>query len=117
MGESTSEWTHRPWGRYFLVHTAPGLWVKTIVVEPWSQLSLQSHEFRRETWHVAEAGMKAIIGDETIDLSPNQAYTVDYGVKHRLINPSRYEMVVTEVATGEPDESDIIRYEDEYGRV
>lgn len=106
----------RPWGRYYVVYETPGMWVKTIVLNPWSQLSLQVHEHREERWHVPEAGLTAIIGPFTLDLVPRVVYSVPYRMPHRLINHTRYERSLVEVALGQPLEHDIVRLEDDYGR-
>lgn len=112
-----SEAVERPWGRFYIVHSKPELWVKTLVLKPWSQTSLQIHESRDEHWHVAEAGLHAIIGDERVVLQPDYVYTVLRRAPHRIINSTIYERVLVEVATGQPDEDDIERLEDSYGRV
>ena len=116
MAGKTTEWVTRPWGRFLTVHTAPGLWVKTITINPWSQLSLQIHEHRDEFWHSPEGRIHAEIGNDHIILQDNEVYHVPAGVRHRLINPSHYELSLVEVATGNPEENDIIRLEDDYGR-
>lgn len=106
----------RPWGHYFTAYQTPHLWVKTIVVNPESQLSYQLHNHREEHWSVSESGLMAIIGEETIDLLPGVCYTVGYRVPHRIVNKTAWPKVLTEVATGNPDESDIVRILDDYGR-
>ena len=116
MSETSEGWVERPWGKYLTVYQAPGLWVKTIVINPWSRLSLQIHRSRDELWHSAEAGLRAYIGDNYLDLDPDLVYTVPRMTEHRLINTSRYSLSLVEVATGEPDEEDILRIDDDYGR-
>jgi hypothetical protein len=37
-------------------------------------------------------------------------------MRHRLINPTEFAVSVVEVIKGRYDESDIIRYQDAYGR-
>lgn len=114
--EISKEWVERPWGKYLTVHTAPGLWVKTITINPWSQLSLQVHKHRDEFWHSPEGRLRAVIGNQTVDLLDHMVYAVPAGTPHRLINPTRYELSVIEVAIVRPDEHDILRLEDDYGR-
>lgn len=109
-------WVDKPWGRYKVIYSTPTMWVKTIEVKSWASLSLQSHAERDEYWHAPEGRFWAVIGDEEVALNENEVYRVPAGTKHRIINPSRYTLHLTEVAVGRPDEDDIIRYEDDYGR-
>ena len=114
--EISTDWVERPWGRYLVVHQVPGLWVKSITIKPWAQLSLQIHHRRDEFWHSPEGRLHAVIGDETVALQDHVVYHVPVGTPHRLINPTHYELTLTEVAIGEPEEDDIVRLEDDYGR-
>lgn len=68
----------------------PSLWVKIIRAK--GSLSYQSHEHRTEY----------VIG----------VFKVEPGVKHRYTKG-----LYLEIATGRPDEADIIRYEDDFNRV
>lgn len=111
-----TEWVERPWGRYMVVHHTPEWWTKTLMIKGWHRLSLQIHERRTELWHAPEGRLHATIGDEHITLSPDVVYTVPTGAVHRLYNPTSYELALVEVALGQPEEDDIIRLEDDYGR-
>lgn len=78
-----------PWGRMWKIIATPRFWVKLIWAR--GRLSLQSHAFRTE-YHF---GFYKVLPHE----------------KHRL-----QRGLFVEVATGNPREDDIIRYEDDYGR-
>lgn len=106
----------RPWGRFYIVHQTPESWVKTLVLKPWSETSLQIHRHRNELWHVGEYGLSALIDGERVDLNPDMVYAVLAGIEHRIINATMYERTLVEVATGRPDEEDIVRLNDAYGR-
>lgn len=43
-------------------------------------------------------------------------YRVPASTPHRIENMSRYSLTLVEVAIGQPDENDIVRLEDDYGR-
>ena len=116
MLDTGTKWVERPWGRYLVVHTAPGLWTKTLQIESGARLSYQFHEHRTELWHAPEGRLHATIGDEHLVLADDRVYTVPAGTPHRVYNPSRYELTLVEVALGLPDENDIVRLEDDYGR-
>ena len=111
-----TDWVERPWGRYLVVHSTPTSWTKTLIIREGAQLSLQFHEHRDEVWHAPEGRLHAFIGGEHITLEEDRVYTVPAGTPHRVYNPSRYELPLVEVALGLPDEDDIIRLEDDYGR-
>ncbi len=80
----------KPWGRTWKLIKAKKFWLKLIFVK--DRTSLQSHAERTE-WHIG-------------------IYKLPKNEKHRLSKG-----FFIELAFGEPKEEDIIRYEDDYGRV
>lgn len=106
----------RPWGWYEVLYESETQWLKKIHISPGQSLSLQAHKYREETWVTETEGIVAVIGEDEIELSTYYAYHVSRGVRHRLTNTGQTEATVIEWAYGRPDESDIIRYEDNYGR-
>lgn len=109
----------RPWGNFFTLHETDLFKVKQLTVNPGQRLSLQSHECRSEHWYVVYGTAKATVGDTIHYLAVGDAIDIPVGVKHRLENPSKVEnLVLIEIQTGSSfDENDIIRYEDDHGRV
>ena len=108
----------RPWGYFQTLHRTDGMWIKILTIAPQQCLSLQYHDKRVEHWTALDIGVRATIGDETLDLTPGLRYTVPVQTAHRLSNPYSAETLrVLEVAVGEPDEDDIVRLSDKYGRV
>lgn len=79
----------RPWGYMVKLLWGRGFWLKFLRVR--GRTSLQSHS-RRTEWHFG-------------------LYRVDPGDVHRM-----QKGWFVELAVGEPDESDITRYRDDYGR-
>lgn len=56
-----------------------------------------------------------LVEEEKYDVTSGDEHSAPIGSKHRWIaGPSG--MILIEVATGDFDEEDIIRYEDKYGR-
>ncbi|MEC9022420.1 MAG: mannose-1-phosphate guanylyltransferase/mannose-6-phosphate isomerase [Pseudomonadota bacterium] len=109
---------HRPWGTYTTLQEANNYKLKLIQVKPGARLSLQSHQYRSEHWIVV-SGEATITndGEETI-LTANQSTYISKGSKHRLGNAAVDQLFVIEVQCGENlDENDIVRYEDNYGRL
>ena len=105
----------RPWGGYEVIEQKDGYWVKKLFVTRGEQTSLQSHAEREEVWIVLQGEILATHGTAQSSLSVGEVLRVGRGEKHRLHGIT--DSVVLEVAFGNPREEDIIRYEDDYGRV
>lgn len=107
----------RPWGWYQIVYADEHYWTKILWVSPSQALSLQYHENRTEFWTPLDLGAKAVLnGGRNIDLLPGVQYTVSPRLMHRIYNPSLSVVRIVEVAIGVPDEDDIVRVSDRYGR-
>lgn len=107
----------RPWGHYRSIDDGPGYKVKHLYVLPGKRLSLQSHQHRSERWTTVAGIGQLIIGDRTISTSYGMCHEIPVGEKHRIINHGPEVLVIIEVQLGiNIDESDCIRYEDDYGR-
>jgi mannose-6-phosphate isomerase len=105
----------RPWGSFRqLTHNSLST-VKVHRIKPNVENSWQSHEKRAEFWHIVSGGGKVRVDGKEYDAHPGDEYTAPAGAKHRwMAGPEG--MVLVEVAVGDFDEEDIIRYEDDYGR-
>ena len=105
----------RPWGnfRQFTHNTLST--VKIITVSPNESLSLQSHEKRTEFWRVIKGEGIAYIGDKEYNIKEGDEYNILVHTKHSL-SAGAQGVSVLEIATGDFDENDIIRYKDKYGR-
>ena len=109
---------YRPWGFYEGLISADRFQVKRIVVQPGHKLSLQKHYHRAEHW-VVVAGTALVTRDaEQIMLRENESLYMPLGCTHRLENPGRIALTLIEVQSGSYlGEDDIVRFEDNYGRV
>jgi mannose-6-phosphate isomerase-like protein (cupin superfamily) len=106
----------RPWGAFRRFTNNILSTVKIITVKPNEQLSLQSHKKRSEFWRVISGdGIFEIDGRKYI-VEKGIEKEIKIGAKHRMQAGSD-GMEVLEIATGDFDENDIVRYEDKYGRV
>lgn len=106
----------RPWGSFRRFTDNITSTVKILTVKPNEELSLQSHDKRKEFWRV-------IKGDGIFDIN-DKKYIVEVGDEHFISIGSKHQikagsdgMEVLEISLGEFNEDDIIRYKDKYGRV
>lgn len=108
----------RPWGSYTVIQEYENCKVKKLLVKPGQKLSIQSHQHRSENWVVVKGKALVLKGDEEIDLTVSQSIIIPKYTKHRLSNIGTDDLEVIEIQTGEYfGEDDIIRYEDDYGRI
>ena len=108
----------RPWGRYDVLADGPSYKVKAITVEPGKRLSYQQHARRSEHWFVVAGTGRVTLDGVAKDLGSGDAVDVPQGVAHRMENTGREPLVFVEVQTGDYfGEDDIVRLEDDFGRV
>ena len=108
----------RPWGNYTSIVEGKNWKVKKIIVKPQQSISLQKHKFRSEHWIVVNGNAKVEIENKIVNLYKNQSIYIPLGCKHRLSNSGNSNLILIEVQSGDYlGEDDIIRFEDNYGRV
>jgi mannose-1-phosphate guanylyltransferase / mannose-6-phosphate isomerase len=109
---------YRPWGMYESINTGPRWQVKLIHVNPGEKLSLQMHYHRAEHWVVVSGTAKVVCGDSERILTENQSIHIPHGCLHRIENPGKIDLQIIEVQSGSYlGEDDIVRFEDDYGRM
>jgi len=109
---------HRPWGWYDSIDDGHHFKVKRIRVNPKASLSLQKHHHRAEHWVVVKGIAEITCGDTVIMLGENQSTFIPLGEVHRLANPGTIPLEIIEVQSGSYlGEDDIVRFEDQYGRM
>lgn len=108
----------RPWGNYDSIDAGDNFKVKRIQVKPGASLSLQKHHRRAEHWVVVKGVAEVTRNEEKFLLHENQSTYIPLGSVHRLSNPGKKILEIIEVQTGEYlEEDDIVRFEDDYGRI
>ena len=108
---------YRPWGWYEGLSHGARFQVKSLMVKPGAQLSLQSHFHRAEHWVVVEGTAEVTVGDKTSLLTENASTYIPIGTTHRLGNPGKVPALLIEVQSGSYlGEDDIVRYDDDFGR-
>ncbi len=108
----------RPWGWYDCLEEADNFKVKRILVNPGACLSLQKHAHRAEHWIVVRGTAEITCGDKRFTLNQNESTYIPVGAVHRLTNIGDIALEMIEVQSGSYlGEDDIVRLEDNYGRV
>ena len=109
---------YRPWGKYINLYSGKGFLVKELVINPKSSISLQKHHHRSEHWTVTSGRPKITINKKKFFKNTNETAFIPKGATHRIENPFNRAVKIIEVQTGPIlKETDIIRFEDIYGRV
>ncbi len=113
-----TEHADRPWGSYAVLTEGADFKVKTIEVRPSHRLSYQQHSRRAEHWFVvAGEGVVTIDGEDT-SVRRGDAVDVPVGAAHRIHNTGSVPLVFVEVQQGDYlGEDDIVRLDDDYGRL
>lgn len=119
-----SDWatneTARPWGHYSVLWERPGLKLKELVIEPWSELSNQRHMKRSEVWFISEGSCSVKLEEygesrptRFVGLNTNDTFHVGRKSWHQLRNTTDKPCHIIEIQYGdETIEEDIER--DEY---
>ena len=109
---------YRPWGNYTNLFKGKGFLVKEIRVNPKGVLSLQKHFYRAEHWLVTQGMPKITLNKKNFYKKPNDSILIPLGAIHRIQNPSKKYVKIVEIQVGPIlKETDIVRYEDIYGRL
>jgi len=107
----------RPWGRWMLLHEAPGLKLKLIEVSPGHRLSLQYHQYRSENWVCVSGCANAQVGKDNFRMQLYSTLHIPIATVHRLGNSGDVPALIVEIQEGERLlEDDIVRLEDDYNR-
>jgi len=109
---------YRPWGKYINLYSGNGFLVKELVMNPMSSISLQKHKYRSEHWTITSGKSIITINKKKFFKNINETAFIPKGAIHRVENPFKKIVKIMEVQTGAIlKETDIIRYQDVYGRV
>lgn len=137
----------RPWGFYFYIDndqinefiedfydnaklegidTKLPLQPKILVVQPHERLSWQYHHRRSEIWRCLSGSYEVILSPTDSQsppktMKPGDVVTIKQGLRHRCIGTDKWG-VFAEIwqhteANNPSDEADIVRLQDDYGRI
>ena len=113
-----NEIDRRPWGTFEVLLDEKYTKVKKISVKPGQRLSYQSHKKREEMWVIVRGSLTIIIDDIEYNKTYGQSILIPLGSKHRAVNKTGEIVEFIEVQTGNYfGEDDIIRYDDDFGRI
>ena len=108
----------RPWGMYRVLLETPYTKVKEIVINPMQRFSLQYHNHRSEVWTVVQGNGLVQLGSESEEIFTEDVIEIIEGEHHRM-TAGEQGITFIEVQlspTGNFEENDIVRLEDDYGR-
>ena len=109
---------YRPWGKYVNLFEGKGFLVKELYVKSKSSLSLQKHHHRSEYWLITSGKPLITINKNKFTKKLNESVFIPQRTIHRIENPYKKPVKIIEIQTGPIlKESDIVRYQDIYGRV
>lgn len=107
----------RPWGSFKNLLDEEGYKVKKIIVNPNQRLSLQLHRYRNESWQILSGAGEMQVGSYIWPVSAGSAVYIEKLQPHRITNENDEPLVILEVQRGVCKENDILRIEDDYGRI
>lgn len=123
MAKNAKDYEERPWGNFTILSElqnqggSKDVVVKRLEVHPGKRLSYQQHEQRHEHWFAVSGEGFAVVNDERIPFKAGESVQINIGDKHRLDNRDGTEpLIVIEIITGEFDEFDNQRLEDDFNR-
>ena len=105
----------KPWGKYVILEKKRDYWIKKLFVRQGEKLSLQSHKGRFEIWVVLSGRIEVIKGNSHFFLKEGEFVKINKREKHRITGFEN--SWILEMAFGQMQENDIIRFKDDYGRI
>ena len=107
----------RPWGSYINLFIGKEFLIKELNVKAKGVLSLQKHFHRSEHWVVLQGKPKITLNKKSYIRKPDDTIFIPSGSIHRIENPYKKPVKIIEAQVGSIlKETDIVRYQDIYGR-
>ena len=108
----------RPWGSFEHLLEEGYCKVKRIVVKPNQRLSYQYHHKRSECWVVVQGEAVVTLNDKVSTYKTQEVVQIPVGMKHRVENKGKEDLIFIETQTGTYfGEDDIVRLDDDYDRI
>ncbi len=123
MAKNAKDYEERPWGNFTVLSELQNqgknkdVIIKRLEVYAGKRLSYQQHQLRVEHWYVLSGNGIALVDDIEIPIKTGESVEIQIGQKHRLDNRDGTEpLIIIETITGEFDEYDNERLEDDFNR-
>ena len=95
-----------------------GFLIKELYVKPKGILSLQKHHHRAEHWFVTKGNPRITLNKDSFIKKPNENIFIPLEANHINKNPGKKPVKIIEAQVGSIlKETDIVRFEDVYGRI
>ena len=108
----------RPWGSFENILDEKICKVKKIIISPEQSPSYQYHFKRSEVWVIVQGKGQLKLDGELSDIIQGDVIKIPTKSKHQIKNIGEDDLIFIEVQLGESfEEDDIVRLEDNYGRV
>lgn len=107
----------RPWGKFRSYPRRNAQSIKVITVNPGRAISLQFHHRRSEFWVILDDGLEMTLGKNVWRLKRGDEIFIPRKTPHRLRCLGRKPGRVMELWVGKSTENDIVRLQDDYGRI
>lgn len=112
------EVVQRPWGNYQQLYVGVDFQVKRIEVNAGAKFSLQKHLQRAEKWIIVSGTGIATVGETPVNVGRGSFVDIQLGQVHRMENTCKEPLIFIEVQFGAYlGEDDIVRFQDDFGRV
>lgn len=106
----------RPWGSFKQFAFNIECTVSMMTVLPGQRLSLQAHTGRAELWIVIDDGATVQVGEKISRCRAGDEIWINANQQHRLSCSGSTPVRVLEVAFGNWQQDDILRFSDDYQR-
>jgi len=108
---------YRPWGSYTNLFSGKNFLIKELYVKPKGILSLQKHFYRSEHWLITQGKPRITLNKKKFTKKINETIFIPLGAIHRIENLNQKPVKIIEAQLGTVlKETDIVRYQDIYGR-
>ena len=109
---------YRPWGKFTNLFEGKEFLIKELYVKSKGILSLQKHHHRAEHWLVTQGNARITLNKANIIKKPGEYIFIPLKAIHRVQNSGKKPVKIVEAQIGSIlKETDIVRYQDVYGRV
>ena len=116
----TGDHIEKPWGWEQIVELNDRYCIKHLFVKPGHRFSQQYHERKRETLILISGSADLLlrpdgVTEQATAMVDGEAHPIAPGTVHRVRGTGPEGALILEVST--PDVDDVVRLEDDYGRV